>query len=134
MGLGQPSVTVSDRGGQFRGDRGAVSVSLRWIMVMSCPPWNGRLRVGVPAALARAGPADRGADPGDVSGQAGDTVAVQVQDRLGELFPDTEFAETFGQRRRPGWSPGTTPCAPASRAPRTRPLTPPFRAGHVTEG
>jgi transposase len=33
-------------------------------------------------------------------------LAVQVRDRLGELFPDAEFAEAFGQRGRPGWSPG----------------------------
>ena len=33
-------------------------------------------------------------------------LAVQVRDRLGELFPDTEFASAFGARGRPGWSPG----------------------------
>jgi hypothetical protein len=33
-------------------------------------------------------------------------LAVQVRDRLGELFPDAEFATAFGQRGRPGWSPG----------------------------
>ncbi|MFF3160079.1 hypothetical protein [Streptomyces sp. NPDC057910] len=33
-------------------------------------------------------------------------LAVQVRDRLGELFPDAEFAGAFGRRGRPGWSPG----------------------------
>ena len=31
---------------------------------------------------------------------------VAVRDRLGELFPDAEFAPGFGVRGRPGWSPG----------------------------
>jgi len=31
---------------------------------------------------------------------------VQVRDQLGELFADAEFAEAFGSRGRPGWSPG----------------------------
>jgi len=31
---------------------------------------------------------------------------VMVRDRLGELFPDAEFAPGFGVRGRPGWSPG----------------------------
>ena len=31
---------------------------------------------------------------------------VTVRDRLGELFPDAEFAPRFGVRGRPGWSPG----------------------------
>jgi transposase len=33
-------------------------------------------------------------------------LAVTVRDRLGELFPDEEFAAAFGVRGRPGWSPG----------------------------
>lgn len=33
-------------------------------------------------------------------------LAVTVRDRLGELFPDEQFAEAFGVRGRPGWSPG----------------------------
>jgi hypothetical protein len=33
-------------------------------------------------------------------------LAVQVRDRLGELFPDVEFESAFGDRGRPGWSPG----------------------------
>jgi transposase len=33
-------------------------------------------------------------------------LAVQVRDRLGELYPDAEFASAFGDRGRPGWSPG----------------------------
>jgi transposase len=33
-------------------------------------------------------------------------LAVQVRDRLGEVFPDTEFAEAYDERGRPGWSPG----------------------------
>jgi len=31
---------------------------------------------------------------------------VAVRDRLGEVFPDAEFAPGFGVRGRPGWSPG----------------------------
>src|SRR6266542_2152026 len=31
---------------------------------------------------------------------------VQVRDQLGEVFCDGEFAEAFGTRGRPGWSPG----------------------------
>jgi transposase len=31
---------------------------------------------------------------------------VAVRDRLGEVFPDAEFAPAFGVRGRPGWSPG----------------------------
>src|SRR3954449_4492694 len=31
---------------------------------------------------------------------------VVIRDRLGELFPDAEFAAAFGVRGRPGWSPG----------------------------
>jgi transposase len=33
-------------------------------------------------------------------------LAVQVRDQFGELFPDAEFAGAFGQRGKPGWSPG----------------------------
>ncbi len=33
-------------------------------------------------------------------------LAVAVRDRLGEVFPDAEFAPAFGVRGRPGWSPG----------------------------
>ncbi len=33
-------------------------------------------------------------------------LAMRVRDELGELFPDTEFAEAFAERGRPGWSPG----------------------------
>lgn len=31
---------------------------------------------------------------------------VRVRDELGELFADAEFADAFGRRGRPGWSPG----------------------------
>jgi transposase len=31
---------------------------------------------------------------------------VVLRDRLGEVFPDAEFAPGFGVRGRPGWSPG----------------------------
>jgi hypothetical protein len=31
---------------------------------------------------------------------------VVVRDELGELFADAEFAEAFGIRGKPGWSPG----------------------------
>jgi hypothetical protein len=33
-------------------------------------------------------------------------LAVQVRDQFGELSPDAEFAGAFGQRGKPGWSPG----------------------------
>jgi transposase len=33
-------------------------------------------------------------------------LAMRVRDELGELFADAEFAEVFGARGRPGWSPG----------------------------
>jgi len=33
-------------------------------------------------------------------------LAMRVRDGLGELFADAEFAEAFGRRGRPGWSPG----------------------------
>lgn len=33
-------------------------------------------------------------------------LAMRVRDELGELFADVEFAEAFGARGRPGWSPG----------------------------
>ncbi|MFE5581255.1 IS1182 family transposase [Kitasatospora sp. NPDC056531] len=33
-------------------------------------------------------------------------LAVQVRDRLGELFPDAAFADAFGRAGKPGWSPG----------------------------
>ncbi|MEU6657416.1 transposase [Streptomyces sp. NPDC046900] len=33
-------------------------------------------------------------------------LAVQVRDRLGELFPDAAFADAFGRVGKPGWSPG----------------------------
>jgi transposase len=36
----------------------------------------------------------------------GAPLPVTVRDRLGELFPDAEFAPAFGTRGRPGWSPG----------------------------
>jgi len=52
----------------------------------------------VPEATARAArvAARRGAYP----------LAMRVRDELGELFADAEFAEAFGARGRPGWSPG----------------------------
>ncbi len=33
-------------------------------------------------------------------------LAMRVRDELGELFADEGFAEAFGVRGRPGWSPG----------------------------
>jgi transposase len=33
-------------------------------------------------------------------------LAVQIRDMLGEVFPDEGFAQTFGVRGRPGYSPG----------------------------
>ncbi|WP_343241860.1 MULTISPECIES: transposase [unclassified Streptomyces] len=33
-------------------------------------------------------------------------LAVRVRDRFGELFADGEFSVAFGQRGKPGWSPG----------------------------
>jgi hypothetical protein len=42
-------------------------------------------------------------------------LAVRVRDRLGELFPDAVFAEAFGRRGRPGWSPGRLALVTAPR-------------------
>ncbi len=33
-------------------------------------------------------------------------LAMRIRDELGELFADAEFAEAFGVRGKPGWSPG----------------------------
>ncbi|GGN56061.1 hypothetical protein GCM10011579_016730 [Streptomyces albiflavescens] len=41
-----------------------------------------------------------------VAAQGPYPLAMRVRDELGELFADAEFAETFGARGRPGWSPG----------------------------
>lgn len=40
------------------------------------------------------------------SGRREVPLAVQVRDQLGELFSDAEFADAFGIRGRPGFSPG----------------------------
>ncbi|MFF3460670.1 transposase [Streptomyces sp. NPDC002730] len=40
------------------------------------------------------------------SGRREVPLAVRVRDRFGELFADGEFAVAFGQRGKPGWSPG----------------------------
>lgn len=40
------------------------------------------------------------------SGRREAPLAVQVRDRLGELFPDAAFADGFGRAGKPGWSPG----------------------------
>ncbi|MFC4890643.1 transposase [Streptomyces beijiangensis] len=40
------------------------------------------------------------------SGRREVPLAVRVRDRFGELFADGEFSAAFGQRGRPGWSPG----------------------------
>jgi transposase len=44
--------------------------------------------------------------PSTAKGKGGVPLAVQVRDELGGLFPDAEFVELFGDRGRPGWSPG----------------------------
>ena len=41
-----------------------------------------------------------------VYGRREPPLPVTVRDRLGEVFPDAEFAAGFGVRGRPGWSPG----------------------------
>lgn len=33
-------------------------------------------------------------------------LAMRIRDELGEVFPDAEFESGFGERGRPGWSPG----------------------------
>lgn len=40
------------------------------------------------------------------SGRREVPLAVRVRDRFGELFADGEFVAAFGQRGKPGWSPG----------------------------
>jgi hypothetical protein len=56
-------------------------------------------------AVARAGAGDRGGGARGVPA-AELPLPVAVRDRLGELFPDAEFAAAFPTRGRPGWSPG----------------------------
>ncbi|MET8406478.1 IS1182 family transposase [Streptomyces sp900116325] len=43
---------------------------------------------------------------GMYSGRREVPLAVRVRDRFGELFADDQFAVAFGQRGKPGWSPG----------------------------
>lgn len=80
-------------------DRPAVGPSLSpavgWCMLMSVQPqpWPEpapEIVAAVRAVYARREP----------------PLPVTVRDRLGELFPDAEFAAAFGVRGRPGWSPG----------------------------
>ncbi len=40
------------------------------------------------------------------AGKGGYPLAMRIRDELGELFADAQFAEAFGVRGRPGWSPG----------------------------
>ncbi len=56
------------------------------------------------AAVAQAGAGDRGRGAGGYARRE-PPLPVTVRDRLGELFPDAEFAAGFGVRGRPGWSP-----------------------------
>src|SRR3954469_2862541 len=51
---------------------------------------------------ARGGPAGGGG----TYGRRQPPLPVTIRDRLGELFPDGQFAAAFGVRGRPGWSPG----------------------------
>jgi len=62
-------------------------------MSMRPRPWPEIPELTVRAARAAAG---KGEYP----------LAMRVRDELGELFADTEFAEAFGARGKPGWSPG----------------------------
>jgi transposase len=41
-----------------------------------------------------------------IAGRGEVPLPMRVRDELGELFADAEFAEAFGRRGRPGWSPG----------------------------
>jgi transposase len=60
---------------------------------MQPQPWPQIPEATVQAARAAAG---KGMYP----------LAMRVRDELGEVFADAEFAEAFGVRGRPGWSPG----------------------------
>jgi transposase len=62
-------------------------------MSMQPRPWPQIPEATVRAARAAAA---RGAYP----------LAMRIRDELGELFADAEFAEAFGVRGKPGWSPG----------------------------
>jgi hypothetical protein len=63
------------------------------VMSMQPQPWPQVPEPTVQAARAAAG---RGEYP----------LAMRLRDELGELFADAEFAEAFGVRGKPGWSPG----------------------------
>jgi transposase len=52
----------------------------------------------IPEATARAARA--------AAGKGEYPLAMRIRDELGELYADAEFAEAFGARGRPGWSPG----------------------------
>jgi transposase len=63
------------------------------VVSMQPRPWPQIPEATVRAARAAAG---KGEYP----------LAMRIRDELGELFSDAEFAEAFGARGKPGWSPG----------------------------
>src|SRR6266545_5136415 len=63
------------------------------VMSMQPRPWP-----QIPEATVRAARAAAAKGPYPL--------AMRVRDGLGELFADAEFAEAFGVRGKPGWSPG----------------------------
>jgi hypothetical protein len=73
--------------------------------VLAFPVAGGVWDVDAAEAVAEGACADRAGGAG-----GGGTGSVPVgdagRDELGELFADAEFAEAFGSRGRPGWSPG----------------------------
>jgi hypothetical protein len=75
------------------------------------PSGRGMVHADVDAAQLLAGAGAGAGGGGGGGGGASDVrtqraLAVTVRDRLGELFPDEQFAGAFGVRGRPGWSPG----------------------------
>jgi len=66
---------------------------MEWVMSVQPQPWPEIPEATVRAARAAAA---KGAYP----------LAMRIRDELGELFADAEFAEAFGVRGKPGWSPG----------------------------
>src|SRR6266545_3680023 len=63
------------------------------VMSMQPQPWP-----QIPEATVRAARAAAAKGPYPL--------AMRVRDELGELFADAQFAEAFGVRGKPGWSPG----------------------------
>jgi transposase len=83
----------------FRAQRGCRLVGRGSSGRLGVPVAGGVWNVDAAEAVAEGARADR-ATRGPYP------LAMRIRDELGELFADAEFAEAFGTRGRPGWSPG----------------------------